>query len=155
MTTPNTQGDSWEIPFIEEAAAMEHERWAKWQAYLHSKCVEHEDGKGEWVCFPSDSFKRWERQINTPYEALSEKEKESDRAEVRQYLPLIRTLLAKERAEGERRGMAKAVHHVKSQYKWIGGVEKPEILTKIEEWLEEARTLPADSTEDSLKDPQG
>jgi hypothetical protein len=75
--------------FVEKAAAIEHERWGNWQAYLHSKCVEHEDGKGEWVCFPTDLFRRWECQIATPYENLSEAEKDSDRREVETYMPLI------------------------------------------------------------------
>ena len=35
---------------------------------------------------------RWERQIATTYAELSEKEKESDREQVRPYLPLIRKI---------------------------------------------------------------
>jgi len=81
----------WEKEFVEAGAHLEHERWAKWQAYLHSKCVEHENGKGEWVCFPAESFRHWERQIDTPYADLSESEKESDRKETRNYLPILRT----------------------------------------------------------------
>jgi hypothetical protein len=81
--------EGWEKEFVEKGADLEHTRWAKWQAYLHSKCVEHENGKGEWVCFPAELYKRWERQINTPYAELSEAEKESDREQVRPYLPLI------------------------------------------------------------------
>lgn len=94
----------WEERFIEEGAAFEHERWGKWQAYLHSKCIEHENGKGEWVCFPSELFKRWERQIQTEYSKLSESERDSDRREVESYLPLVRELIASERAEAEQRG---------------------------------------------------
>jgi hypothetical protein len=74
---------------MEQLADIEHERWSKWQAYMHSKCVEHENGKGEWVCFPAELYARWERQINTPYAELSEAEKESDREQVRPYLKLI------------------------------------------------------------------
>ena len=74
---------------MEQLADIEHERWGKWQAYMHSKCVEHENGKGEWVCFPAELYRRWERQINTPYAELSEAEKESDREQVRPYLKLI------------------------------------------------------------------
>jgi len=78
---------------MEELASLEHERWSKWQKYMHSKCVEHENGKGEFVCLPADSFRRWERQINTPYAELTEAEKESDRAEVRPYLELIKAVI--------------------------------------------------------------
>ena len=88
--------------FIEKGAALEHARWARWQAYLHRKCVEHENGKGEFVCFPAELFRRWERQINTPYEELTEQEKESDRREVREYLPFLTTLVAEQRAEAAR-----------------------------------------------------
>jgi hypothetical protein len=78
---------------MEKLADIEHQRWAKWQDYLHSKMVEHSDGKGEWVCLPSELFKRWERQIATPYSGLSEQEKESDREQVRPYLSLILSIL--------------------------------------------------------------
>ena len=37
----------------------------------------------------SEEVKRWTRQMNTPYADLSEKEKESDRAEVRKTLAVI------------------------------------------------------------------
>jgi hypothetical protein len=94
----------WEKEFVEAGAHLEHERWAKWQAYVHSKCVEHENGKGEWVCFPTDRFRRWERQIATPYSELSENEKNSDRAEVEQYLPLVRELLTTREAEAYKQG---------------------------------------------------
>lgn len=93
MTTLNTIIEEEKKEFIEKGADIEHERWSKWQAYLHSKCVEHENGKGEWVCFPSELFKRWERQINTPYSNLSEVEKESDRQEVRSYDALFTTAM--------------------------------------------------------------
>lgn len=99
-TDSKNSSEDWEKEFIEQGAHLEHERWAKWQTYLHSKCVEHENGKGEWVCFPAERFKHWERQINTPYSELSENEKESDRAEVRQYLPLIQHIAKEEYERG-------------------------------------------------------
>lgn len=80
---------------IEQLADIEHQRWADWQKWVHSKCVEHSDGKGEWVCFPAEDFKRWERQINTPYTELSEKEKQSDRDQVMRYWPIIESMLEK------------------------------------------------------------
>jgi hypothetical protein len=79
----------WMKEFVEKGAALEHERWAKWQAYMHSKFVEHSDGKGDFVCLPVEFYKRWERQIATPYSELTEPEKESDREQVRPYIPLI------------------------------------------------------------------
>lgn len=73
----------------EKLAAMEHERWADWQKWVHDKCVEHSNGEGKWVCFPSEDFTHWQRLIETPYAELSDFEKDADRKEVGRYLPLI------------------------------------------------------------------
>lgn len=71
--------------FFEKLAAIEHERWADWQKYLHSKCIRESTG----LLIPATLVKQWERQIATPYAELSEKEKESDREQVLRYWPLI------------------------------------------------------------------
>ena len=78
--------------FIEKGAALEHARWAKWQNYLHSFLTWNDELKA-WV-LPHEQKDRWQCQINTYYDMLSEKEKESDRKEVRQYLPLIDKIIA-------------------------------------------------------------
>lgn len=96
---PNQNPESWEEEFIEEAAAMEHDRWAHWQKYCHSTGIRDSSG----IRLTIDSIERWERQINTPYNELTEKEKESDRFEVRKYLPLISSLLSKKVQEGHDR----------------------------------------------------
>lgn len=70
----------------EQLAAIEHERWAHWQRYLHSRCVRNPDGS---LTIPADLVERWESQIATPYEELTEAEKESDRSEVARYWPLV------------------------------------------------------------------
>ncbi len=78
---------------MEELAALEHERWASWQRYLHSKCRPHigqDGGMTGALVIPAELVERWERQIDTPYADLSEREKESDRAEVRKYMQIIR-----------------------------------------------------------------
>ncbi len=75
---------------IEQLAAIEHERWASWQDYLHRICEPREDGA---LIIPTGFVDRWERQIATPYADLSEAERESDREQVRRYLPLIREAL--------------------------------------------------------------
>lgn len=61
---------------IEILASIEHERWAKWQSYLHSQCMINDDGS---LTIPSDLVVRWEGQISTTYEDLSSSERESDR----------------------------------------------------------------------------
>jgi len=76
--------------FIEKGANLEHQRWAKWQEYLHSKCIKNKDGS---LTIPIEFVKHWESQIVSPYSDLSEREKESDRKEVIKYLPLINQLL--------------------------------------------------------------
>jgi hypothetical protein len=72
---------------IDTLASVEHERWAHWQRYLHSKCVPQRL-TGD-LLIPAELVKKWEKQIDTPYSELSELEKESDREQVRKYLPLI------------------------------------------------------------------
>lgn len=71
---------------IEKLADVEHERWSHWQSYLHSKCQRTSDGS---LVIPANLVEQWESQINTPYSELSEQEKESDREQVRRYLPII------------------------------------------------------------------
>ena len=71
---------------IEELADIEHERWAHWQRYVHGKGDRQQDGS---LLLPPDLIAQWDRQIATPYRALSEAEKESDREQVRKYLPTI------------------------------------------------------------------
>lgn len=104
----NVPAEKWEKEFIEKGAAIEHSRWARWQAYMHSKFVEHSDGKGEFVCLPVELYRRWERQISTPYSELSEQEKESDREQVRPYIPLVREAIS-EAVEEERRYISSKV----------------------------------------------
>lgn len=70
----------------EPLAAIEHERWSHWQRYVHNKAVRQPDGS---LLLPHDLVVRWEKQIETSYIDLSEAEKESDREQVRKYLPLI------------------------------------------------------------------
>lgn len=71
---------------VEPLAEVEHERWSHWQRYLHSKCDRSADGS---LTIPAELVHRWEAQMSTPYSELSEQEKESDREQVRRYLPII------------------------------------------------------------------
>ena len=76
--------------FVEKGAVLEHDRWARWQKWCHKVLREN--------C-PSPELEkvleRWDRQIATPYSELSEVEKESDRKETRNYLPLLHSQLEK------------------------------------------------------------
>lgn len=71
---------------IERLAEVEHQRWSHWQRYLHEQAKKLPDGS---LLIPADLVNRWEQQLSTPYEELSETEKESDREQVRKYLPII------------------------------------------------------------------
>ena len=94
------------------SANLEHDRWAGWQKWCHKILREN--------C-PSPELEkvleRWDRQIATNYSELSKQEKESDRKETRNYLPLItKTLLQifkaeRERLEGEKK---KVFHDIKA-----------------------------------------
>lgn len=75
---------------IEALAELEHDRWAHWQAYLQSQCFANVEGT---LTIPADLVARWNRQIVTPYDDLSEKEKESDREQVRRWLPFVQRLI--------------------------------------------------------------
>jgi hypothetical protein len=79
---------------LEDAlAAIEHERWSHWQSYLHDQAIKQPDGS---LLLPASLVARWETQIAADFNSLSEKEKESDREQVRKYLPLIVDTLAKQ-----------------------------------------------------------
>lgn len=75
---------------LEELSAIEHSRWAHWQQYMHSQCEQRSDGA---LLIPPDLAARWDSQIRTSYAELSESEKESDREQVRRYLPVIAAAL--------------------------------------------------------------
>jgi hypothetical protein len=61
---------------IEKLADIEHQRWADWQRWVHANFKKEEIGKGSWVWYmPYSLIEQWQRQIETPYSELSEKEK--------------------------------------------------------------------------------
>lgn len=97
--------------FVEKGAALEHARWARWQNYLHSFLTWNDGVKG-WV-LPHEKKERWQGQLSTYYGLLSEEEKESDRKETRNYLPLTHQLLlsiAKEEVSRLKERMNKDEH---------------------------------------------
>lgn len=69
-----------DLDLKEKLAAIEHERWADWQKWVHEMF-----NKGH---FPY-MYPRWQKQIETPYAELSDKEKASDMEQVDRYWPLI------------------------------------------------------------------
>lgn len=67
---------------VEALAALAHEMWSGWTAWMMQKWDEAHDS-GE----PFQA--RWRRQMATPYAELPEPEKESDRREARRILAVI------------------------------------------------------------------
>lgn len=66
----------WEEEFVEKGAEIEHDRWARWYRWQRDNTT-------------PENIARWNRQEETAYADLSEPEKESDRKETRNYLPLV------------------------------------------------------------------
>lgn len=54
------------IGIIDKLAALEHDQWAHWTKYFLEN-------------FTQENIERWKKQIETPFEKLTEKEKNSDR----------------------------------------------------------------------------
>ncbi|WP_026116244.1 hypothetical protein [Nocardiopsis valliformis] len=87
MTSPDWIREALESDrMIHRLASIEHERWAHWQRYVHERCERREDSS---LVIPAELAKRWEKQIKTQYEDLTDEEQESDREQVRRYLPFI------------------------------------------------------------------
>jgi hypothetical protein len=79
-----------EQELIEQLADAEHASWSRWMSYLFEKCNKYEDEEGrKCLLIPTELEKHWQRQIDTPYAELSEREKQSDREEVAHILPII------------------------------------------------------------------
>lgn len=74
------------VPDRETLAAYAHDAWAHWMKYMLG--CGFESLGGEFV-LPLDKVKRWQRQMNTPYEELPEEEKESDRRQADLILAII------------------------------------------------------------------
>lgn len=76
----------------EQLAELCHDQWSGWMEYLFSKCIneygqfDKETGN---LVIPQWAVERWTRQMNTPYDRLSEGEKESDRREADRFISLI------------------------------------------------------------------
>ena len=62
----------------EELADLEHEQWAHWTEYMLANLT-------------PENVTRWERQCRTPYSALTEREKNSDRKWADKVLEVLTT----------------------------------------------------------------
>lgn len=71
----------------EKIADLCHEQWSGWMEYLFKKSRQTPDGS---VVIPKEFVDRWWRQMKTPYEKLSEEEKDSDRKEADKFIALLK-----------------------------------------------------------------
>jgi hypothetical protein len=87
----------------EKFAKIAHESWTGWMEYLFSKSIENPDGS---YTIPKEFVDWWKSEMDTPYENLTEKQKESDRKEADKYLSTFnidnkRFPILESRASGE------------------------------------------------------
>ena len=125
---------------IEKLADIEHARWASWQAHVFSKCTMNEDGT---ATIPKWAVENWTRQIQTPYLLLTEKEKESDRREVRKYLPVVEEALNEAREIAARAMLESCAN---GEWQDVGGEDG-----LVERVLARLQTRPAPSGQEGGK----
>lgn len=70
----------------EQLAALAHEQWCGWMAYLFKQGTTNSDGS---FTIRPWAVERWVRQMGIPYVDLPEEEKQSDRAEADKMLALF------------------------------------------------------------------
>ena len=82
----------------EQLADEQHAIWSHWMGYMFA-CGTHMPD-GTWV-MPADKARRWQRQMETPYTALTDKERESDRHQADKILAVVQPALAAALARAE------------------------------------------------------
>ena len=92
---PHKRSDDYRLgsdgtPDIEMLAAVEHKSWGGWTKWMLSQIRKQMAPVDRGAFEELLCVQRWRRQMNTPYADLSEKEKESDRKEVREKLKVYR-----------------------------------------------------------------
>jgi len=75
-----------EIEMREKLASYAHETWSGWMKYMFNKCESTVHGE----MIPPELVERWNRQMNTEYKDLSDKEKQSDRDEADKMMRIMR-----------------------------------------------------------------
>lgn len=86
---------------VEKVSDFMHDQWSHWHKFLLDNVYRWEVKEGQdkyktinehhyVLALNFNKYKRWERQMNTPYSELSEKEKDSDREWARKLLELIK-----------------------------------------------------------------
>lgn len=71
---------------LDNIASLVHTIWADWMQSVFDRSVNYPDGT---TIIPAGLATRWKRQIDTPYEDLTNKEQQSDIAIARRILKTI------------------------------------------------------------------
>ena len=129
---------------MEQLAGLEHERWSGWMKYQAEHCylagIERYDRHRSGEAFVT----RWQRLAKTPYENLTEQEKESDRIEVRKTLAVLTAALSGTagRALLDRLAALEAVAEVAEQYRQVERERENGQIYWFED--EDGQSLPGD-----------
>jgi hypothetical protein len=83
---------------IEKLAKIQHEIWSHWMRFLFKCCKEIPGGN---MIISAEKVQRWIRLLNTPYDKLTEEEKESDREIVREFMLSNECPTTKDKQNGE------------------------------------------------------
>ena len=78
----------------EQLADVQHGIWAHWMRYQFSQCRRPDLADDGSLIIPADKVQRWQRQMDTEYADLSDKERESDRHQADKVLAVVRPALA-------------------------------------------------------------
>ena len=81
---------------VEALSDVQHDIWSHWMQHQFSRFHESpcaDGAPGFWFSVHPDDAGRWKRQMETPYEDLTEKEKDSDRDQAEKVLKVLRKRL--------------------------------------------------------------
>lgn len=121
---------------IEKLAAIEHERWADWQKWMHGKGEPYTTGADKiGLLFRQGYIDHLERQIATPYGELTEAEKQSDRDQVMRYWPLIQEYIASQVTAAQERAVLEARIEMLEHYFAIAPNEIPDRIAVLKSQL--------------------
>ncbi len=70
----------------EQLSSLQHQIWSDWVRHMFEVSTANPDGT---VTIPPKYVQQWQREINTPYDDLSEEEKDGDRKQVDKMKHLI------------------------------------------------------------------
>jgi len=83
----NTNEEKDKATLTEKLAEYSHDiAWAGWMIYMFTQGTFNDDGT--WT-MPAEKAERWTRQMETKYDSLTEKERESDREQARFIIEII------------------------------------------------------------------